>query len=41
MGDIVKRIIFLFSFIYKTLELAMPFMILHIYNKVDEIERKK
>lgn len=40
MEDIIKGIIYALGFLYKILELIMPFMIWHIYNKVDEIERK-
>ena len=40
MEDIIKGIIYALDFLYRTLELVMPFMIWHIYNKVDEIERE-
>lgn len=40
MEDIIKGLFALVDFIYGACKIAMPFMIWHIYNKVDEIERK-
>ncbi len=40
MEDFIKAIIYVVAFFYKTLELIMPFMIYHICNKLNEIERK-
>lgn len=40
LKDIIEGIILVFAFFYSTLEILMPFIILSIYNKVVEIERK-
>ena len=40
MEDVIKGIIYLLIFLYKALELIMPLTVLHICNKVNEIERK-
>lgn len=40
MEDFIKGLIALMGFIYRICEFAMPLMIIHIYNKIDEIERK-
>lgn len=40
MEDFIQGLLALIDFVYKGCKIAMPFMIIHIYNKVDEIERK-
>lgn len=37
---LIEGLIALMGFIYRICEVAMPFMIIDIYNKIDEIERK-
>lgn len=40
MEDFITGIIALVGLIYEACEIAMPFMIISILNKLDEIERK-
>lgn len=40
MENFIEGIVMLIGLIYKACEIAMPFMIIHIHNKVDDIERK-
>lgn len=37
---LIEGLVAVMGFIYRICEVAMPFMIIHIYNKIDEIERK-
>ena len=40
LKQIIETVVLFLDFFYRTLEILMPFIILSIYNKVVEIERK-
>ncbi len=40
MEDFIKGIIAFIGLIYEACEIAMPFMIISILNKLDEIDKK-
>lgn len=40
LKQIIETVVLVLDFFYRTLEILMPFIILSIYNKVVEIERK-
>ena len=39
MEEIIKGIITFFGIVYEACKLAMPFIVIDIYNKVKEIEQ--